>query len=192
MGYFLPGVSELDILFDALPRSFDAYKTFVYCDNFDKDSLAEGIRKGRCIATSGPILELRVNGRLPGSVLRHSNNEKFKIGIKGYECCEAPLSRIELIVNGKVVKEYEGDTLETEIDVTLMFDKDSYVIAKCWDEAGNIAVTSPIYLRNKPFINQNFKSEVVVKIRGGGGKKERFAWATQRKNTYFGAHSESA
>ena len=171
-GFFLPGVSELDIILDDLPRGYDAYKTYVYCEAFKKDSLADGIKKGLCIATSGPILELRVNDKLPGSVLTYKNNEQFIAEIKGYECYESSLSNVQLIVNGKVYSEYSSKTLRSTINETLVIKKDSYIIAKCWDEKGNIAITNPIYIRNNPFVNEGFKSDVTIVVKSCGKKIE--------------------
>lgn len=43
---------------------------------------------------------------------------------------------------------------------------DSFILAKCYDHAGNVAITNPVYIRNNPFTNQGYLSNVTIIVTG--------------------------
>ncbi|MFD0673038.1 CehA/McbA family metallohydrolase [Cohnella sp. GCM10027633] len=162
-GYFMPGVAEMDLTFDSLSRKQLQFKTYSYADDFSIDALCTAVKAGRNVVTTGPILRLSVNGHRPGTVLNYADNESFRLRVEAIGCSEAPLSSIQLIVNGEVWRECRTDGASFEWTEALSVDRDSFVIAKCYDGAGNVAITNPVYIRNKPFENKDFKSNVTVR-----------------------------
>jgi len=175
-GYFLPGVAENDAAYDIVPDNHLAYKTYTYIDEFSIDSLCRSVKQGRNIVSSGPIVTLKVNGELPGTVLRYSPGQNFEIEIEAYRCYQALLSDIQIIINGEVYKEYNicRDTFKLRESISI--DKDSFVIAKCYDFAGNTAITNPVYIRNKPFVNRGYLSDVSVTVTKDGKGAEGVYW----------------
>ena len=165
-GYFLPGVAETDTLLDAVPSKFIWYKTYTYSDGEfgDLDAYCDAIKKGRNIVSTGPLVTLKVDGELPGAVLKYTEDQKFHIDMEAFACCEAALSRVQLIVNGEVYKEYNIHANHFKSEEYLSFDKDSFIIAKSYDYAGNVSFTNPVYIRNSPFVNRGYLSDVRVSV----------------------------
>ena len=84
--------------------------------------------------------------------------------MEAFACYEAALSRVQLIVNGEVHKEYNIHANHFKAEEYLRFGKDSFIIAKCYDYAGNVSFTNPVYIRNSPFVNRGYLSDVRVSV----------------------------
>lgn len=185
-GYFMPGVAEMDLTFDALSQKHLQFKTYTYADAFNIDALCTAVKAGRNIVTTGPIVQLFANGEGPGSVLAYAAGDTFCLRVEAVACCEAPLSRVQLIVNGEVWKEYDSSDVRLEINEALVIDKDSFALAKCYDGAGNVAMTNPVYFRNTPFENEAFKSNLTVRVFKNGRPAEGAFWVgDQTEKTSF-------
>ncbi|MBW7452755.1 CehA/McbA family metallohydrolase [Paenibacillus sepulcri] len=168
-GYFIPGVAETDVSFDAVPKQrFLQYKTYAFLEEFSMQALGAAMKNGRNIVSSGPILVMRVNGQLPGAVFSYESGEAFEIAIEAYSCYEASLSTVQLIVNGDIAAEYAVSDMQYDCTHRIEVKEDSFVIAKCYDFAGNVAITSPVYIRNQPFVNKGYLSDVNVHVRKAG------------------------
>jgi hypothetical protein len=161
-GYFLPGIAENDQFFDTETPKFLQFKTYAYLDEFTIDALCKSVKKGRCIVSSGPVLELWVNGELPGAVFRYTEKKSFDVRISAYRCWQADLSKVQIIVNGSVYKEYDIDQEQFYCDEKITVDPDSYILAKCYDHAGNTAITNPVYIRSRPFVNDGYLANVTI------------------------------
>ena len=61
----------------------------------------EAYRKGRSFATNGPLLKFRVNGREAGEEIRWKTGS-LPLEIKAEAVSHVPMTRMDLIVNGKV------------------------------------------------------------------------------------------
>lgn len=172
-GYFMPGIAETDHTFDsAASRRHLAFKTYSYLDDFSIDALCHSVKAGRNLVSSGPLLLLKVNGQGPGAVMSYSDNEAFEIQIEAFRCYQAPLRQIQLIVNGEVWKQYDQSGDRCDWNENIIVNKDTYILAKCYDEAGNVAITNPVYIRNSPFENRGFESELTVKVMQNGKPAE--------------------
>jgi hypothetical protein len=80
-------------------------RTYVYTGDrgLDADAWFEGLRRGRAFVTTGPLVELTVNGRIPG--------EDVKLPASGGDAAIVarvrsitPLESVALIFNGEVVE----------------------------------------------------------------------------------------
>jgi hypothetical protein len=169
-GYFLPGIAETDTLFDSVPQKHLAFKTYTYCDRFDVDALCDNIKAGRNIVSTGPLLLMTVNGEGPGAVLPHDPREPKRIAVRGIACLEAPLSAVQIIVNGKVRKTFDLHEREFDGEMEVRLDGEGYIYAKCYDCAGNTAITNPVYVRNTPFLNKGFKAKGELRVGGEPAK----------------------
>ncbi len=178
-GYFLPGIAETDIAFDGVTEDKIQFKTYAYLDEFSINDLCDAIRKGRCMVSSGPLLLMKVNGQLPGTVYNYSENDDFLVDIKAFRCYQGRLAKIELIINGDILKEYCLHTDSCEFQELIKIEKDGFIIAKCYDSAGNIAIANPVYFRNKPFVNHLYQSSVNVKVTKNGTSTSGFYWTDE-------------
>jgi hypothetical protein len=60
----------------------------------------DGLKKGRSVVTNGPMLELTLDGRMPGDVVKVAAPGKLRI--KARARSQFPLAKVELIDNGEV------------------------------------------------------------------------------------------
>lgn len=134
-------------------------RTYVQVEGEKKDYRAwlDGIRHGRTYASNGPLLELKVNGAIPGEDVRARDS---KVDIAASAWAPHPLDRLEVICNGEIVMYADNrggrQTLCAEGRVKLQ--KDSWLAVRCHGgvkpetTGGNIpwdmhAHSSPVYVR---------------------------------------------
>ena len=68
----------------------------------------EAYRKGRSFATNGPLLKFRVNGKEAGEEIRWKTGSQ-KLEIEAEAVSHLPMTRMDLIVNGKVAAGQEAE-----------------------------------------------------------------------------------
>ncbi|MCL2361620.1 MAG: CehA/McbA family metallohydrolase [Defluviitaleaceae bacterium] len=163
-GYFLPGVAETDAAFDTIPGRHLEFKTYVGCGSFDVDALCKGVKAGKNLVSSGPLLFLRVNGKSPGAILPWEPNAPVLVELEAIPCYEAPISRMQIIANGNVYKELNIHERNPTLKEALRLPQEGFILAKCYDFAGNVAITNPVYVRNTPFANHNYKANVNIDV----------------------------
>ncbi|MEX1254313.1 MAG: CehA/McbA family metallohydrolase [Dehalococcoidia bacterium] len=82
-------------------------RVFVRVDgNFTTESWCEGVRQGRTFVTNGPILRLKVAGHDIGETIDAQPGEGLAVEAEAESF--APMERIELIVNGRIVASAEA------------------------------------------------------------------------------------
>ena len=86
-------------------KQIGSVRTYAKPDGpFTIENWLEALRKGRTYATSGPILEFRVNGKLPGDIIRLPAGGGT-VTIEGSVSSIAVLNKACLYSNGRVLKE---------------------------------------------------------------------------------------
>ncbi|NQX59949.1 CehA/McbA family metallohydrolase [Paenibacillus qinlingensis] len=181
-GYFMPGVAESDHTFDTTLMKHLKFKTYTYVDSISIDSLCTSVKAGRNTVSSGPIILFHVNDHKQGAVLSYEEEDEFNIEIEAFQCYQALLSKIQIIVNGKVWIEHGINDSRYVMKEKLKFNQDSYVLAKCYDFAGNVAITNPVYIRNTPFENRNFKSDLTLRVLKDGKPANGLFWIDDNLN----------
>ncbi|MGZ8941110.1 MAG: hypothetical protein ACXW32_18045, partial [Limisphaerales bacterium] len=127
--------------------------------------VANAIRKGRVMATTGPMVLFSVDGALPGDSLAANGTER-KVRIQasyrfnpwtlgdsnfdGTESCR--LTTVELIRNGEVVKTWTPNTPDFSVEENIRESSDAYYMVRV---VGNESVwmagyASPIYFETSP------------------------------------------
>ncbi|MHC4396939.1 MAG: CehA/McbA family metallohydrolase [Planctomycetota bacterium] len=116
----------------------------------------KAILAGRTFATSGPMLILTANGLDSGGTIQYAMNKSEPIRIKAELQSIEPLDSLELIYNGKVVKQINlkskppSPLLEQSIELTLEPERSGWVAARAVFTAvdGYLrqAHTSPVYI----------------------------------------------
>ncbi|MGE3822277.1 MAG: CehA/McbA family metallohydrolase [Isosphaeraceae bacterium] len=69
---------------------------------------AEAVRRGRVVVSNGPILELTVDGKEPGSTLDWKEGSTV-VEVKAEAWFSRPIEGLEVVANGKVVAAQRGD-----------------------------------------------------------------------------------
>jgi hypothetical protein len=128
---------------------YDHNRVFVQVEgSFTYDSWLAGLRAGRTAVSNGPLIELSVNGRGPGSVLQTS--EPLKVSARVIS--RLPFDSLEIVQEGEVVAEQAAiqgkeAKLEREIPVERSGWLAARVSSRFKTHAGHtvFAHTGPIY-----------------------------------------------
>ena len=101
-----------------LPNAF-GYKTWI-----------DGERAGRSFISNGPMLELAVGDSAPGDIMKLAASRMVRVRARGWS--QAPLEKLELIYNGRVVAngQLSADKLELTLDQELRLDHTGWVAAR--------------------------------------------------------------
>lgn len=105
-GYRLPCVGGTDKMSAGMPVGAGRTYAYIGAKEMNYDSWAEAVRSGRTFTTTGPLIEFRAEGRMPGSTIKISSGGATIV-------CHAevssyiPIHRIEIVFNGKVVASRE-------------------------------------------------------------------------------------
>jgi putative membrane-bound dehydrogenase-like protein len=123
----------------------------------DFESWLRGMAAGRSFVTTGPMLLLEVDGQPPGATLARSGAGPHSVRARVRLVSEvAPVSHVQLLVNGKVIKEQviaEGDRKGKwlQLDETIQVTRSSWVASRAFSRspAGKPdaeAHTNPVYI----------------------------------------------
>lgn len=111
-----------------------------------------GLREGRSFVTNGPLLELDVNGKAPGDVIR--SDAPVNVSVTARAESRVPLRRIELILNGRVVASHEATgSTKMSLRSTREVDRSGWMALRVHGDADAFALgaaaqahTAPVYL----------------------------------------------
>jgi hypothetical protein len=159
-GYRIPAVAEMDAGLSHAPlwNCTSPMLTHVYQDDesiISVDGLCEGFRSGRMFASTGPFVELIVDGCHMGQATRTSARDAHDVRITAHPTpgCDR-LARVELVgPGGKVVWHrdgFVGGTLKLRIPG---LGGRGYLVARVfqdvcehWRDVRAFAVSNPVYL----------------------------------------------
>lgn len=133
---------------------------------FTYDKWFKGLKQGRSFVTTGPMLLAKFDDRSPGSRVQvAAGKESTQCQVTGVALSEHPLSRIELVVNGDVVKTLNSDKRSSpgpdggfrfEFEETVSITESSWVAVRCFQPRDQgryfYAHTAPVHyeFKNKP------------------------------------------
>ena len=161
------GVPDTDCWFDALNLGFKlspaagtdfpyadipgAVRSYVETGNpFSIQAWFDGLKAGRTFVTSGPMLELTINGHGIGSELRVARGERLFIDAKAFINSDIDLlEKIELIQQGEVVATESLQKGAAELNLNHQVDAGdgSWFVVRAQGKNKNIvALSAPIYI----------------------------------------------
>ncbi len=86
-------------------RMLGGIRTFVHLDSpFSVEAWVDGLRKGRTYFSTGPLLEFRVNGNMPGGVVRLPENGA-SVTLEGSVMSASPLTKVVVYHKHGVLRE---------------------------------------------------------------------------------------
>ncbi|MAT69419.1 MAG: hypothetical protein CMJ58_07820 [Planctomycetaceae bacterium] len=120
--------------------------------DFTYDKWIDGIRQGRTFTTSGPLLLLEVNDCSVGDTLTAAADESLEIRVEAIS--RRPLGVIQIVSNGKVLKEVRTDESMAELTTAIPAGESRWIVARCAARGDDynaisgpdIAHTSAIYI----------------------------------------------
>jgi hypothetical protein len=138
------------------PVPFGFGRVYVNLPNgFNYEDWMKGLSEGRSFVTTGPMMFVEINGAAPGSDLNLAANAKeiqLNATIEGIR----PLERIEIVVNGKVVRtvnpaneKNEHGTFVTKIHSAEPVDTSGWIAVRAFEQNGGrrnlFAHNSPVF-----------------------------------------------
>lgn len=160
-------------------------RVYVHCGpSFQYDRWIEGLKLGNSFVTTGPMLLITVDGQLPGSEIKFDSDAPRTLSIKGTAESRVPLEAIDVIINGKVVKELSvsGDHLvegsyRYPIDTRIVVDETGWIAVRCFqtrDHSPNgFAHSSPVHVQFGDARQIPYKEEVDYLIRRVSDERDR-------------------
>lgn len=116
------------------------------------DAWMKNLKAGHTFATSGPIIEFTVNGKLPGDEIDVPKGTTLSISAKAYgDGRQIPLRNLEIVGHGKVLKRTTlkdaGQSPEKlEIKFSLPVEHGIWIAAVCSAAGTQLAHTTPVYI----------------------------------------------
>jgi hypothetical protein len=154
-GYRLAAVGGTDKMGGYMPAG--ANRTYAYLGGqpLTYAAWAGAVRAGRTFMTTGPLLELEVDGRLPGDEIRMPAGGG-SIEVRARAVSAVPIHRIEIVLNGRVAatREEKAGTRELTLKEAVAVSGPGWVAARCSSTLGGQSAwpfgihahTSPVYL----------------------------------------------
>jgi hypothetical protein len=121
-------------------------------DDFSFDNWRSGLHAGHTFVSSGPILDLKVNGRIPGDQLDVVPGSPLTISATALGHREqVPLEKLEIVAHGKVLRTVTaaepGQTAERlALEMDLPAERGVWIAARAWAGAQQAAHTTPVYV----------------------------------------------
>jgi TolB protein len=112
------------------------------------------LKAGRTFASNGPLLGLELDGKRPGDTISRTAPGKlrYRIALRS----PVAIDHLELVQNGKVVKEFKltGDRRTLDAAGELQVDAGGWLLLRAWNDGADpqvldiypYATTSPVYL----------------------------------------------
>jgi hypothetical protein len=106
------------------------------------------LKAGHTFVTTGPMLFLTVNGKMPGDAIDVAGGSKLEISAEAYGTSgQTPLRALEIVGHGKVLARSQGkDAAHLTVDLELPVDRGIWIAARCDAGQGQVAHTTPVYV----------------------------------------------
>jgi hypothetical protein len=128
---------------------------YTYLGNdFSFESWRRALKAGHTFVSSGPALELTVNGRIPGDRLDVPPGSTLQIRARAFGHSEqVPLSKLEVVAHGEVIamatpaEVNQSDArLEIELEIEVATDRGMWIAAHAEAGPTQAAHTTPVYV----------------------------------------------
>lgn len=170
-GLFVPVFADSDACFDRRTLGMKVpgfWNTYFYVGpngRVEPQTLTEAVRRGRTLASTGPLLQYSIEGQLSGATLPPDSQPRtvkidawlpqhaFSLEAADRKTGKPEgISRVELIRNGQVVKAWEPHTPEAHLTHTITENESCWYVARVFgeDRKWQVAVASPIYFAAQP------------------------------------------
>ena len=144
-------------------------------DGFNYDDWMAGLDAGRSFVTTGPMLLAEFDGQPPGTSL--DIGKTASIRVKGSAYSNRPLTRVEIVMNGKVIRVVSAENrqsadggLESRFDERVHLPGSSWIAVRCFEgEPGRdrirFAHTAPVHVdvAGLPLRPRRFETEFLVR-----------------------------
>jgi hypothetical protein len=109
-------------------------------DGFEYDKWIRGLNEGRSFVTTGPMLVVTINNFEPGHIFGQSNEGIVSYLVDGIAQSAYPLDRIEIVVNGLVVKTLKAQNRKmpsggwsSKINEKIDVSSSCWIVVRCFE-----------------------------------------------------------
>ena len=124
---------------------------------FDYEKWIRGLNQGRSFVTTGPMLFVTINNFEPGHIFSQPDRGTGTYSVAGIALSAYPLERIEIVVNGLVVKTVRAQNIKTlsgsfsgRINEKIEVASSSWIAIRCYERRPNgrihFAHTGPFHV----------------------------------------------
>ncbi len=114
---------------------------------FSYEQWVRGLTAGRSFATTGPMLFARVDGEYGGRVVHLQPGERRSVTVEGSAVGEMPVTLIEVIFNGEVVRRIRAPlertrerAWESPFREEIRVERPGWIAVRCWEEHEGVRV----------------------------------------------------
>ncbi len=129
------------------------FYTYLGNDSLSFANWRKAVRAGHTFVSSGPMLDLRVNGAQPGDRLNVKRGDSLQITVHAYgHSGQVPLDTLELVSHGQVIgrvtsREPGQSTTHLSLSFTLpTVEQGQWIAARCSAGPSQAAHTTPVYV----------------------------------------------
>jgi Tol biopolymer transport system component len=120
-----------------------------------RDAWLEGLKRGRTLATNGPLLGFAVNTQGPGAEIELDAGE-HELEYSGFLRSIVPVDHLEVVYNGEVVKAIDlgGNRKSADLRGSVRVDESGWLLLRAWNDGSHphvfdlypYATTTPVYV----------------------------------------------
>ncbi len=150
LGYRLTATAGSDMPYGGV---LGDVRTYVHLGEqpFSPDAWFDAVRAGRTFVSNGPMLELTVNGKLPGKVVYVTDDSPLKVEARAWGLAgESAPTALEVVSLSEVVQtartENEGES-ELSLEFQLPPGEGRWIAARAWGSNGSAAHTTPVWVQ---------------------------------------------
>ncbi len=160
-------------------------------EDFSFDNWLAAVKAGRTYATTGPILELTVNGELPGDSVDVAKGSTARVVASAYgDESRIGLTDLEIVGHGEVLKRATGSRAEQlSVELDLNVDHGLWIAARASAGPGFVAHSTPVYVtvngggfHNPKTLERNLErcerdlADLEQEIKNPGNRLDSEAW----------------
>lgn len=196
-GYRLPAVGGTDKMSNAM--ALGALRTYTFLgagQPFDYAAWCAAIARGRTFVSTGPLLELSIDGQMPGDEIELSA-EGGRLHITATAHSAQPFDAIDIVLNGQVIAGARADESKRSamLETTITISESSWLAARCYGRGKLFthystdigAHTSPIYVtvgkqRQRSTVDASY---LLTLLEGGVAYLEKLAvWRSEKQRQH--------
>lgn len=156
LGFRIPAGAGTDAManYASLRGPVGMNRAYLHARGPAPEALGEALKAGRTVASNGPQLALQVEDKNVGDSV--SLNQKRRVRFRAAMRSPAPIDRLELVYNGKVVASHRFGKQRTSADFegSVVADHSGWFVLRAWSEQAHplifdiypYATTSPVYV----------------------------------------------
>ena len=160
-------------------------------DDFSFDNWLAAVKAGQTFATTGPIVELSVDGKLPGDSVDVSRGSTVRIAANALgDGSRIGLTDLEIVGHGETLKRVTGHAgTQLSVELELPVDHGIWIAARASAGPGYAAHTTPVYVtvdgggfHNPKTVERNLKrceqdlADLEREIKDPGQQLDSEAW----------------